>query len=66
MSTSAQRRAYGIAVILLAKASVEGTVEASIRVHDTDEIATTLQAFRELIIELRDRADMVAIGDKVV
>jgi hypothetical protein len=66
MSTPAQQRAYGIAAILLAKASVEGTVEASIRMHDSDEIAATLQAFRELIVELRDRAGMVEIGDEVV
>jgi hypothetical protein len=66
MSTSAQRRAYGIAAILLAEASVEGIVEASIRVHDTDEVATTLQTFRELIVELKDRADMIEIENKVV
>jgi len=58
MNTAAERKACGIAAILLAKAAVEGTVEAGIKVKDAGEVAATLQAFQTLIFELRDRAGM--------
>ena len=53
MSTSAERRAYCAAAILLAVALVDGKVEAGITIDDTDEIRATVEAFRGVIHALR-------------
>ncbi len=58
MTKAAQQRACGIAAIILAKASVEGAVEASISSLGKNELSATLKAFDKLILELKDRAGM--------
>ena len=66
LCSAAERRAYGIAAILLGKASVEGAVKAAITIDDEDEVTATLNAFQELLFEIRDRAGMLEEEKKFV
>ena len=48
--------ACGIAAVILAVASVEGKIEASVQKFDPERKGAILAAFQNLIHELRDRA----------